>query len=97
VAIRSFAHKGLEAFFCEGREGGIGARYRRRVRPILTALHAATCTADLAGSKDFHELSGPRKGTYSMHVNGNWCITFKFDEGTKGDIINVNFEDYHRR
>lgn len=94
MPIRNFAHKGLADFFCEDRPGGIGADYRKRVKLILTALHSATCTADLAGSKDFHQLGGDRKGTYSMHVNGNWCITFKFDEESD-KIIDVNFEDYH--
>jgi proteic killer suppression protein len=95
VAVRNFAHKGLEAFFCEGRQGSIRADFRGRVRLILTALNAATCTADLVGVKDFHELQGDRKGTYAMHVNRNWCVTFKFSEGTQGDVTDVNFEDYH--
>ena len=30
-----------------------------------------------------------------MHVNQNYGITFRFDEGDKGNVIEVNFEDYH--
>jgi len=27
-----------------------------------------------------------------MHVNGNWCITFRFIDG---HAYEVDFEDYH--
>lgn len=39
-----------------------------------------------------HQLSGGRKGTWSISVSGNWRITFEFS-GT--DTVNVNLEDYH--
>ena len=32
------------------------------------------------------------RALYSMHVNGNWCITFKFIDG---HAYEVDFEDYH--
>ena len=40
----------------------------------------------------FHQLTGTRKGTYSVTVTGNYRITFQFDGE---DAINVNLEDYH--
>ncbi|VAW93550.1 Toxin HigB, partial [hydrothermal vent metagenome] len=40
----------------------------------------------------FHELTGKRKGTYSVTVSGNWRITFAFRQGNAYD---VNLEDYH--
>jgi len=39
-----------------------------------------------------HELSGKRKGIWSVMVNGNWRITFRFN-GRDPEI--VNYEDYH--
>lgn len=41
---------------------------------------------------DFHQLSGKMKGRYSVHVNGNWCITFGWEEP---NAIAVSYEDYH--
>jgi len=95
VPIRHLAHKGLRDFFCEGHAGAIAPDLRKRVGLILSALNGATCVADVIGVKDFHQLSGDRKGTYAMHVNGNWCVTFKFDEGDHGHVTDVDLEDYH--
>lgn len=40
---------------------------------------------------DFHKLQG-NPVRYSIHVNGNYCITFGWD----GDnAIDVDFVDYH--
>lgn len=39
-----------------------------------------------------HELTGNRKGTWSVRVSGNWRITFRF-EGP--DAYDVDLEDYH--
>ena len=39
-----------------------------------------------------HELSGDRKGTWSVRVSGNWRITFKFVGEHATDI---EYEDYH--
>ena len=41
---------------------------------------------------DFHRLSGRRQGTYTVHVNGPWCITFGWD---RADAIRVDLEQYH--
>jgi proteic killer suppression protein len=32
------------------------------------------------------------RGVFAVSVSGNWCITFRFEEG---DAIDVNLEDYH--
>ena len=38
-----------------------------------------------------HQLSGGRKGTWSVYVTRNWRLTFQ----VKGDeIIDIDFEDY---
>jgi len=39
-----------------------------------------------------HELKGDRKGVWSVTVQTNWRITFRFSEG---DVEIVNYEDYH--
>lgn len=38
-----------------------------------------------------HQLTGGRKGTWSVYVTRNWRLTFQ----VKGDeIIDIDFEDY---
>ena len=37
-------------------------------------------------------LSGRLANHYSIVVNGNWRITFKFEEK---DVVLVDYQDYH--
>jgi len=39
-----------------------------------------------------HELKGQRKGIWSVTVQANWRVTFRF---AKGDVEVVDYEDYH--
>ena len=91
--IASFWHKGLEAFWQKGSKAGIDAKLVKRIVRRLVTLHAATCPEDMnLPGFDFHELKGERAGTYSIHVNGPWCITFGW---SGSDAIDVDLENYH--
>jgi toxin HigB-1 len=92
MGIRDCRHKGLKELYANGRTSRIGPRYHRNALLILDFLGGIKSLGDCAGVKDFHELKGGRKGTYSMHVTGNYCITFKWDGE---DVYNLDFEDYH--
>ncbi len=91
--IKSFLHKGLEEFFRAGSKAGIQPAHAKRLRLQLGALDAANSTKDmdLPGWK-LHSLSGDLKGHWSITVNGNWRMTFKFEDG---DAILVDYQDYH--
>ena len=39
-----------------------------------------------------HQLSGERKGVWSLHVTRNWRLTFRIKDG---EIWEVDYEDYH--
>lgn len=41
----------------------------------------------------FEELKGNRKGTYSVRINDQWRLTFRWVDGGAED---VRIEDYHR-
>ena len=92
MPIVSFRSKGLKELFEDGRTAKIGTRFQNRAVELLDIIETATELRDFLGVADFHALTGDRAGTYSMHVNGNWCITFKFVDG---DAYEVQFEDYH--
>ncbi len=91
--IKSFDHKGLESFFTKGSKAGIQANHAAKLRMQLTALHTAVGIDDmrLPGWR-LHPLSGRRKDTWSIWVNGNWRVTFVFENG---NAYIVNYEDYH--
>jgi proteic killer suppression protein len=95
MSIKGFTHKGVEEVFWTGHSGSIGAQYRKRMSWILDAINAATGVIDLRGVRGFHVLRGSRAGTYAMVVSGNWRLTFRFEHGTTGDVLDVDFEDYH--
>ena len=95
MSIRAFSHKGVEEVFCSGRSRRIGAEFHKRMSLILDATDGATCVADLRGARGFHALSGDRSGTFAMWVSANWRLTFRFEHGESGDVLDVDFEDYH--
>ena len=39
-----------------------------------------------------HQLTGRRKGVWSLFVTRNWRLTFQMKDG---EIIDVDYEDYH--
>lgn len=92
MAIASIKHKGLRELFVNGRTRRIGAQQHRKLIELLDILYAATDIKDLHGVSGFHALKGNRKGEFSMHVTGNWCLTFKFEDG---EAVDVDYEDYH--
>jgi len=91
--IKSFKHKGLEHFFLDGTKAGIQAKHAGRLRLILGRLNASTDPRDMnLSGLGLHELSGDRKGTWSVKVSGNWRVTFTFSNENADD---VDYEDYH--
>jgi toxin HigB-1 len=95
MSLKTFAHKGVEEVFYTGRSRRVGAEYRKRLLLILDALNGATCVDDLRNARGFHALTGDQLGSFAMSVSGNWRLTFRFEQGDKGDILDVDFEDYH--
>lgn len=91
--IKSFKHKGLEQFFLKGTVKGVQPKHAKKLRLQLIALDTAICIEDLdlPGYRQ-HPLKGSRKGFWSITVNGNWRITFEFQDG---NVYIVNYEDYH--
>lgn len=91
--IQSWRHKGLRNFFETGSTAGIQPQHKNRLKIILQRLNAAIQATDMntPGMK-FHGLHGKLKGHYSVSVNGNWRVIFKFENQ---DAILVDYVDYH--
>ncbi len=91
--ITHFKHRGLKRFFLQGDPSRLPPEMIDRIDTILTKLHASKTIEELnVHSYHLHELKGARRGTWAISVQGNWRITFAFENG---EASQVNFEDYH--
>ena len=91
--IKSFKHKGLESFFCNGTKKGIRPEHAGKIERILDRLNAASDIIDMNYPDAYlHRLSGNLDGQYSVRVPGNWRIFFEFVDG---NAYVVNYGDYH--
>ncbi|WP_322053464.1 type II toxin-antitoxin system RelE/ParE family toxin [Paraburkholderia bannensis] len=91
--IKSFKHKGVRQFFTTGSVTGIQASHKKRLQQLLGVLDRAKSQRDMAlPGFDLHPLRGNETGVWSVSVNGNWRLTFEFDDG---DAILVDYRDYH--
>ena len=91
--IKTFRHKGLEAFFRTGSKAGIQPHHAGKLRVQLTTLDFARSPDDMnASGWRLHSLSHDLAAHWSVWVNGNWRLTFTFDDG---DVVLVDYQDYH--
>ncbi|BDO42107.1 type II toxin-antitoxin system RelE/ParE family toxin [Cellulomonas sp. NTE-D12] len=91
--IVSFEHKGLERLYVDSSKRGVQAAHVPKLLRILSALDVAQSPADLAiPSFRTHALKGDLAGQWSIWVNGNWRVTFRFVET---DVELVDYQDYH--
>ncbi|MCD9028093.1 type II toxin-antitoxin system RelE/ParE family toxin [Luteimonas sp. BDR2-5] len=91
--IKSFRHKGLRKLFETGSTSGIQSSHARRLRMQLAALDTAQTVEDMdiPGFR-LHPLKGRMHGRWSVTVNGNWRLTFEFQDG---NAYVLDYEDYH--
>lgn len=91
--ILSFRNRALRKFWEKDDGRGLNPQHLRKIELILDLLERATAPEDMNVPKlDFHKLTGHDPSRWSVHVNGNWCVTFSFD-GEDADA--VDYEDYH--
>jgi len=91
--IKSFTHKGLERFFATGSQAGIQAIHSKRLRLILALLNEAATLDDIdAPALRLHSLKGDLAGFWSVTVQANWRVIFRFEND---DVYVVDYVDYH--
>ena len=91
--IKSFRHRGLRRFHETGSTSGIQASHGKRLRMQLAALDTAQAVEDMdiPGFR-LHPLKGKLRGRWSITGNGNWRLTFEFQDG---NAYVLDYEDYH--
>ena len=91
--IIGFRQKGIEIFYRTGSLRGIQSAHAAKLARILTSLDAASTPDELnLPSFRLHPLKGKLKGHWSVPVNGNWRVTFRF---AGADVELVDYQDYH--
>ena len=92
--IRSFNSAGTEHFFATGKSRRLPPEIQARAAMRLTQLNAATTINDLRfpPSNRLEALKHDRKGQWSIRINDQWRVCFRFE---RGDAFDVEITDYH--
>ncbi|HEX2768200.1 MAG TPA: type II toxin-antitoxin system RelE/ParE family toxin [Geobacteraceae bacterium] len=92
--LRTFADKETLELYETGKSKRLPPDIRRRAMRRLEYLDMATGLEDLKvpPSNRLHELQRERRGQYSISVNDQWRICFRFEDG---DAYDVELTDYH--
>ena len=93
--IQSYCDK-RTSDFAEGKRVREFEGFRRQAEKRLDILDAATSLADLQAlpSNALEGLKGDRKGQYSIRINMQWRICFRWPNGLSGPL-EVEIVDYH--
>ena len=92
--IKSFADKETQQLYIKGKSKRLPPDLARRAIRRLEYGHWAKNINDLKvpPSNRLHALKGDRKGQYSISINDQWRICFRFFDG---DAYDVEITDYH--
>ncbi|WP_396957944.1 type II toxin-antitoxin system RelE/ParE family toxin [Nitrosomonas sp.] len=92
--IKTFANRVTRELYVTGKTKRLPPDIVKRASRKLEYVDLATCLEDLQvppGNR-LHALGGDRKGQYSISINDQWRICFRFVEG---DAYDVEVCDYH--
>jgi proteic killer suppression protein len=92
--IKTFADRQTQSLYETGKARRVPPDIARRAVRKLEYIDLATCLEDLRvppGNR-LHRLEGDRKGQYSISINDQWRICFRFLDG---DAFDVEITDYH--
>lgn len=92
--IQTFANPETEQFFATGKSRRLPTEILKQAAMRLSQLHAAMRVEDLRlpPSNQLEKLSGDREGQWSIRINGQWRVCFRFE----GDhAFDVEIVDYH--
>jgi proteic killer suppression protein len=95
MQIESIRHKALRRFAETGQPRGLPADSIDRLRRMLAYIDAIETAEELRVPPNFgaHQLTGDRKGEWSLFVTKNWRMTFRINDA--GAIEDMDLEDYH--
>lgn len=96
MKIVNVRHRGLRRLLEADDASALPAQYVDKIRKILAFLQDMEKPDELRTIPSWkaHQLTGSRKGTWSLFVSRNWRITFSIND-TEIEIIDLDYEDYH--
>lgn len=96
MKIRNVIHKGLRKFIEDDDPSGLQPAVTAKLRRMLSFLQDMEREDELRNVPSWkaHQLTGDRKGTWSLFVTKNWRLTFRIDKD-EIEIIELDYEDYH--
>lgn len=96
MKIRSIKNKGLRRLIVNDDASGLPAQFIAKIRNIIAFLQDMEHEEELTTVPTWkaHQLTGNRKGAWSLFVTKNWRITFSVDQD-RIEIIDLDYEDYH--
>ena len=94
AVIKTFADKHTQELYTTGKSRRLQPDLLKRAIRRLEYIDLATCLDDLKvpPSNRLHALKDDREGQYSISINDQWRICFRFIEG---DAYDVEITDYH--
>lgn len=94
--IINFKDKDTERVFNGEHARRIPTELQRRAQIKLTLLDAASCldVMRVPPSNRLEKLKGNRSDEWSIRINDQWRITFKYNADEK-NFYDVFIEDYH--
>jgi proteic killer suppression protein len=92
--IKSFQSKETEKLYNRERSQKLPSNIQRTALRKLWMIDAAVLFEDLRipPANHLEKLFGKRKGQYSIRINNQWRICFRWQ---KGDAYDVEIIDYH--
>jgi len=92
--IKTFADRHTRELYATGKSKRYPPQIAARAMRKLEYVDLATCIDDLKvpPSNRLHRLERNRKGQYSIAINDQWRICFRFVDG---DAYDVEVTDYH--
>jgi len=94
LMIQTFADKETQQLFVTGKSRRLPPDVAKRAIRRLEYIHLANDVMDLITppSNRLHALKGDREGQFSISINDQWRICFRFIDG---DAYDVEITDYH--
>ena len=92
--IKTFADRQTEDFYVTGKSRRLPPDVARRALRKLTVINETQQVETLKAppGNRLHALGGDRAGQYSVSVNDQWRVCFRFEDG---DAYDVEICDYH--
>lgn len=96
MRIRNVIHKELRRLIEDDDPSGLQPAVTAKLRRMISFLQDMEREDELRSVPSWkdHQLTGDRKGTWSLFVPKNWRLTFRIDQD-EIEIIELDYEDYH--